>query len=473
MRPTEIWRSTALRAALLTAALSLLAFVLVGAVAFGLMQRELLHEQDQALRETFAVFANAYEHEDGRRDFTDTLRAYMRAAPHRQRLFRARSAQGRVLAGNFTPQHALSDGWLSVPGTALGLNTDTHYRLLTGRVHDLTLTVGASQHSIDALETFASQGFALALLFLALIALGGGGWLGVRAQRRLDAIGRTMDRVAAGDLAARVPRSGRGDDIDRLAAQLNQALDRLQATVEGIRQVSVDIAHDLKTPLGRLKIRLLDAQERQARGEKTVEALDAALAQADQLNTTFEALLRIARLEGGAREARFACVDLHEVAATLHEIYAEVAADGGMTLETAYRATQAASVRGDRELLVQLGANLIENALRHCPAGTRIELAVETEGDGVALVVRDDGPGIPAAERERVLRRFYRLDKSRTRPGSGLGLSLVKAIAGFHGARLALEDARPGLRVSVLFFADTCSADTCAADARGPSALYP
>lgn len=451
MRPTDVWHSTALRAALLTAALSLLAFAAVGAVAYQFMQSELLREQDQALRETFTVFTRAYENGEGRGDFIDTLRAYVRAAPQHRRLYRAQVADsGRLLAGNFTPRTPLPQGWSARSGTALGLETDTAYRLLTGRVHDVTLTVGVSQQSVDTLESLALQGFSSALLVLALIAFGGGGWLGVRAQRRLDAIGRTMDRVAAGDLSARVPERGRGDDIDRLAIQLNQALGRLQATVEGIRQVSVDIAHDLKTPLGRLKIRLLDAQESQARGEDAGVALAAALTQADHLNAVFEALLRIARLESGARQARFDCVDLNEVLSFAHEIYAEVAVDAGMSLTLNTSAAQA-DVRGDRELLVQLVANLIENTLRHCPAGTRIELGIAAEGEALTLTVRDDGPGIPAAERERVLRRFYRLDKSRSRPGSGLGLSLVKAIAGFHGAELKLDDARPGLRVSMRF----------------------
>ncbi len=453
MRPTEIWRSTALRAALLTAALSLLAYLLIGAVAYHLMQRELLREQDQTLRETFTVLANAYEKDSDQHDFVDMLRAYVQAAPLRQRLFLARTQKGRMLAGNFTPKRPLPEGFLSVPGTALGLRREARYRLLTGRIHDLELTVGASQRAIDAMESFTAQGFALATLFLALIALGGGGLLGMRAQRRLNAIGRTMEKVAAGDLASRVPRDGRKNDIDQLAAQLNQALNHLQATVEGIRQVSVDIAHDLKTPLSRLKIRLLEAQARAIHGEAVSEELEAALAQVDHLNATFEALLRIARLEGGACEARFECIYLNEITATLHEIYAEVAEDAKMTLETA-RSTKRSSVHGDRELLIQLGANLIENALRHCPPGTRITLGIEMHGKSPALVVRDNGPGIPTEERERVLRRFYRLDKSRSHPGSGLGLSLVKAIAGFHGARLVLEDAHPGLKVSVQFPTD-------------------
>lgn len=448
MRPNEWLNSTPLRVALMYAALSLLAFLVAGAVAYQFMKWELQREQDRSIREMFSVIANAYE--GGRPDFMDTLNAYIRATPDHARLFLVFSDQGQQIAGNFTPAFVLRPGWNTLAGRDLGLEPDGYYRLYTGRVHGVDLTVGASGQQIDDLESLAINGYAWAFLFVALVTLGGGGVLASRVQRRLDAIHSTMDRVASGDLYARVPVSGR-DDIDRLAVKLNKALDRLATNVEGVRQVSVDIAHDLKTPLGRLKIRLMKANDLQQKGLPVGDQIDLAVDQVDHINAIFEALLRIARIESGARKARFDSVDLSEMCATLLDIYEDVATDAAMILTYKKTDISEAWIRGDRDLLVQMLSNLIENAIRHCPAGTHIEIGLSEVSGGFLLSVQDDGPGIPEPERESVLRRFYRLEKSRTMPGSGLGLSLVKAIADLHEARLKLEDSNPGLRVSVTF----------------------
>jgi signal transduction histidine kinase len=257
-----------------------------------------------------------------------------------------------------------------------------------------------------------------------VLALAGGAALAISVQRRMQAIATTMSQVSEGELAARIELTGNGDDIDMLSMQVNDALERLAATFESMRQVSVDIAHDLKTPLNRLRLVIEDAMEAQREGKDVALQLADARAESDQINATFDALLRIAQIESGARKSRFARVDLVAVMVEIDEVFSEVAEDARKSL-TPEIEVSVADVLGDRELLIQLFSNLVENAIRHTPHGTAIAVGVSATANEVTAWVADNGPGIPVDEREQVLRRLYRLEQSRTSPGSGLGLSLV------------------------------------------------
>lgn len=274
--------------------------------------------------------------------------------------------------------------------------------------------------------------------------------MGFRARRRFAAVSETMGRVAHGELAARVPLLGKGDDIDLLSADINDALARLETSIEGVRQGSSDIAHDLKSPLNRLRITIEEAIRKAERGVVVDDDLREAVEEMERVNHTFDALLRIAQIEAGARKARFKIVDLNEILTTLADLYEGFADDNAKTIEISL-ANENCLVHGDRELLLQMYSNLVENAVRHSGSGTRIRLASSCLPKGVTSIVEDDGPGIPIEEHERVFRRLYRLEHSRTTAGSGLGLSLVRAVAELHGAIVTLEDAQPGLRVRVDF----------------------
>jgi signal transduction histidine kinase len=221
-------------------------------------------------------------------------------------------------------------------------------------------------------------------------------------------------------------------------------LDRIQNLMQGLQQISSDIAHDLRTPLTRLRQRLELAHRRQASVEGLRAALEASIRDADGILETFGALLRIAQIEAGTRKAGFTQVDLSALLEELVEAYQPVADEKGQSLTPAIGA--GLHVAGDRELLAQLFANLIENAVRHAPAGAALTVQAEAVERAVRAVVSDNGPGIPAGLREKVFQRFYRLETSRTTPGSGLGLSLAGAIASLHGSELSLEDNAPGLR---------------------------
>jgi signal transduction histidine kinase len=240
---------------------------------------------------------------------------------------------------------------------------------------------------------------------------------------------------------------GTHDEIDQLIASLNAMLGRIQQLMDGLRQVSSDIAHDLRTPLGRLRQHLEDARERATTTADYDAATEAAIAEADELLETFSALLRIAQVEAGAQKSAFAELDLSALVAA--SARPTSLPPRMATMRSTSRSRMASSFTGDRQLLAQMISNLVENALRHTPDGSTVTLALRRAQTGFELEVADNGPGIPEAERGKVFDRFYRLDRSRSTAGSGLGLALVKAIAGLHGLTIELLDRKPGLGVVV------------------------
>lgn len=445
----SLLRSTPFRLALAFAALFIFSFLTSSYVAFDLIRRDLDSRYDGRISEMYRVISQTYSDSDVQ-DLIDATKVHIAATPGRQSLFLLQASDGRVLAGNIAPL-PIKEGWSDLPSEQIGIDDDYSYRVFAGHVGPYLLAVGTSNEETGELEEIVLASLGWASTIVLGLAVVGGGFLAGRVQRRLDAVRGTLEQVAHGQLGARIPLLGKGDDVDLLSRDINGALERLAMTVEGMRQVSTDIAHDLKTPLNRLKIRLEDALEKQERGAATTDDLSAALMETDQINQTFEALLRIAQIESGARKARFAQVDLAEVLGSLVEIYSDVAEDMGQELAADIATGGETLMQGDRELLTQMFANLIENAMRHCPRGSRIQLDLRTGADGIAVSVADNGPGVPEEEREKVFRRLYRLEKSRSPPGTGLGLSLVKAIVELHDGSIRLEDAGPGLRVVATF----------------------
>jgi signal transduction histidine kinase len=247
-----------------------------------------------------------------------------------------------------------------------------------------------------------------------------------------------------------VATRGTGDDLDQLASTLNRMLDRIEVLMDSLRQVSSDVAHDLRTPLSRLYHRLEDARTHARSVADYESAIDAALGEAERLLETFSALLRIAQVEGASPRAGFRDVDLTAVTEAVCDAYRLDAEAAGHQL--AAMVSQGVTVSGDQELLTQALANLVENALRHTPSGTCISVRLTGDSQaGVLLSVEDDGPGVAVADLPRLTDRFYRAERSRTTSGNGLGLSLVSAVAELHGAKLSLDAMEPGLRVSLSF----------------------
>lgn len=313
----------------------------------------------------------------------------------------------------------------------------------------VSLTVGLDVFGITEAQEAIVRAFGWAAGAGLFLALSGGLLLSHGFLRRVDEVNRATAAIIAGNLGERIRTDGSGDELDRLGRNLNTMLDRLQASMEGLKQVSNDIAHDLRTPLSRVKQRLQAAQEEASSVSEYRSAVDEALTQTDTALATFGALLRIAQIESHSRKTRFRRLDLSALLTRLLTIYAPVAEDLGKSL--AAQAEPDLAVLGDEELLVQLFVNLIENALGHTPPGARVDLILRREGQEAVVEVRDDGPGIPVEEREKVFRRFYRLDRSRTTAGSGLGMALVAAVASLHGVPVHLDDNGPGLVVRLRF----------------------
>jgi signal transduction histidine kinase len=289
-------------------------------------------------------------------------------------------------------------------------------------------------------------------LFMAalLLAIMGGVLVSRFFLSRTDAIAKACRAIMDGNLKTRVPVRGTEDELDRLAHTINSMLDRIAGLMENVRQVTNDIAHDLRTPVTHLRHRLEHARLKAGSAEDYDKALEAAIATSDEILALFAALLRIAQIEGGARRAGFAPVELKDLLGQLREIFGPVADDARHSLIVS--APEPAVIRGDRELMVQLFSNLIENAIVHTPDGTRIELALAVAKDGVTVSVSDDGPGVPENEHHKLFQPLYRYEASRSRPGYGLGLALVSAIAELHGARLrTASGAHGGFCISIVF----------------------
>ena len=441
--------NSAFRLAIIFSGLFLTTFLVAGVLAYQIILSDLRDRLDENLHQTFELIARSYADND-MEDLVSTVQSYALAAQDNDRVFFLADASGKKLAGNVA-RADVAQGLTSVEETAFGGSSSDSYRSLRGSFSGYQLVIGAGFSETQELGGLALTSFLWAGVLASVIAVVAGAVLANAVQRRMQAIAVTMAQVGRGDLAARIPLRRNGDDVDILAGQVNAALERLAALVEGMRQVSVDIAHDLKTPLNRLTIIIEGALDLAAKDQDNSAELAQAQDEAAQINATFEALLRIAQLESGSRRERFAPVPLAPVLDVLAEAYTDVAEESGQVLTLGTVPAQDTVVLGDRDLLTQLFANLIENAIRHAGPGSRIELTVTRHGNVVAVGVADDGPGIPEAERESVFRRLYRLGKSRTTPGNGLGLSLVKAIADLHGATIVLGDRQPGLLITVSF----------------------
>lgn len=282
-----------------------------------------------------------------------------------------------------------------------------------------------------------------------LLAGMGGVFFSLRFMRRIDAIARTCQSIISGKFNDRIALRGSGDELDRLAAAINNMLDRISTLLDNLRQVSSDVAHDLRTPLTHLRSRLEEARAKAVTMDDYAELVAHAIEDTDHLLVIFAALLRISQVESGSRLAAFSALSLSELLERVYEMYRPVAEDAHQML--LHEIQKSVLIRGDGELLTQLFSNLIENAIRHAPPGTRILLRLTASGGTVTAAVEDNGPGIPAAERDKVFRRFYRLTGSRTTPGNGLGLALVAAIANLHAAKIELADNRPGVCLRLSF----------------------
>jgi signal transduction histidine kinase len=375
-------------------------------------------------------------------------------------LYLVTTATGEGLAGNvgsLEPGVLDHPGWLETNYRRLEAPEGNDHRALVQVVQlpgGFRLLVGRDLEERERLFAIIANAGQWSLALVIVLGLAGGFFVSRRVLNRIEAMTETAQTIMAGDLAGRLPVAGTGDELDRLAEHLNAMLERIEALMRGLKEVSDNIAHDLKTPLTRLRNRCEQALRGSAGVDDYRAALEATIAESDDLIRTFDALLMIARAEAGQARDNMTEFDAAEIARDVGELYEPLADEKGIALTV--DAPAAAPVRGNRELVSQALANLIDNAIKYAGPngevnGTPAEIVVKAGNDGerISLSVADRGPGIAEADRGRVVERFVRLEQSRSEPGSGLGLSLAAAVARLHGGELKLEDNHPGLRTTI------------------------
>jgi signal transduction histidine kinase len=364
-------------------------------------------------------------------------------------------SDGRKLVGNLAAVPRVEgwneSGWSSSANQAAMSGDDDHQLWGAGKFLDdgSFLFVGQDAFRVLAAQEAIVAAFAwssgIALVIASLLGL----LMSRNFLRRIDDINRTSRLIMDGQLKQRIPVRGTSDEIDRLSLNLNQLFDRNQSLLESLKQVTTSIAHDLRTPLSRLRQDLEETRARRMKLEDYRAAVDAAITDSDKLLGTFAALLRIAQIESGTRKSGFRNFDLSALVSRVASAYEPVAEDEGKAFTASVQ--PGIMFHGDSELLLQMTANLIENAIRHTPPGARIEVRLDYAPEASTLTIADTGPGIPIDMCERVFERFFRMESSRTTSGNGLGLALVGAVAELHGVSVQLEDNQPGLRALLRF----------------------
>jgi signal transduction histidine kinase len=359
-------------------------------------------------------------------------------------------ADGKRLAGNLSNLPA-TDGWsdIAIPDPQRGKDPKYFRVKIVHLDNGYRLVVGDDLGSKEDIRRAFLGALGWALLAFLVLTLTAGALLSSAFLSRVDAIARTAEAISNGDLGSRVPLQGTNDNFDRLSATLNRMLDQIQRLMESLSQVSNDIAHALRTPLGRLRQKLEVARANAGANSEYTKTIDAALEETDNILDTFSALVRIAQIESGTRTAGFREIDLSKLFETVSEAFSAAGEDEGKTLT----AKIAPSIKfwGDGDLISEMLANLLDNAIRHTAQGAHIEVSLVNHGSQLVASVADDGPGVPPSEQDRIFRRFYRLERSIGTAGTGLGLSLVAAVAELHGMKFCATDNKPGLRVTLSF----------------------
>ncbi|WP_341898852.1 ATP-binding protein [Ferrovibrio terrae] len=441
----KVLRSTAMRLALVFAGLFMIATLLLG----GLLWWNTAGYLD---RETDAVItADTRAIGDRLRDFglagaVQTMSERIAADSDGRAIYLLTDPRLRPLGGNVDAwplKVGAGAGWYEIElvhrdrlhvSRLLHVVLPGNFQLLVGR--DVQDRVEIRNLFLRGLAWAGAAALALAFF---------GAWLIRRAvEHRIEGINRTATAIVQGDLARRVPLRDTDDEFDQLVATINRMLDQMQHLIEGVRNVSNAIAHDLRTPLAETRARLETLLRQPAGTEASLDGIAAAIADIDRLIGVFNALLRLAELDSGLRRAGFARIDLSALVEDAAELYGPAAEAKGITLTC--EAEAGLGVDGDRYLLAQAVGNLLDNAVKYTPAGGSIRLSAGQSDGHLMLAVADSGPGIPDAERGRVTERFYRGDTSRHAEGVGLGLSLVEAVARLHGGTLQLDGNNPGLR---------------------------
>lgn len=407
-------------------------------------------QTDETIRTEINSLAEHYR-EFGLVQLVQIIRERSAGRPGRRGIYLLASPDLNPLAGNLTAWPAAAKGEPGWIDFLIESGSDPGGKPQVARAHSFVLTggfrllVGRDTTERSELRRLIGESLVAALVLSTLLAVLGGVIMSRNLLRRIDAINRGSHAILAGDLKRRMPVRGSGDEFDQLAGNLNDMLDRIEQLMAGMRNVGNDIAHDLRSPISRLRSRL-EVTLLKAQDAETYRAtLDETVAEIENILGTFNAILAIALAESGALRDEFEGLDLGPLLDDVAELYAPLAEENGSPL--AVETAPGLNLQGNRHLLSQALANLLDNAVKYGAGAGPIRVSAKSDRSGLEIVVADSGPGIPAEQRDEVLKRFVRLEGSRSAPGSGLGLALVAAVAQLHGWDLSLEDNEPGLRV--------------------------
>jgi signal transduction histidine kinase len=433
--------TTSFRLALMGATLSALAACIVFAIIYFATAGSLRAQLDRDIRNEIAELPAAGS--------PVLLRQAVDQAVHDAppNLFYALvAADGQKLAGNVRPAR-IYPGWHTYRADRdrLPPKIDAMRGFAVQTLNGSILLVAENASALVDLNEIIIQAFGFGFGVTLLLGLAGGALVGRSSLRQIEAISAASREIMAGDLSRRIEPPGRGDEYDHLAASLNAMLARIERLMGEVRNATNDIAHDMRSPLARLRETLELARRRALDKSEFDMVIDESLVQLDECLSRFSAMLRLAQIETGSRRAGFATIDLSALLRNLAETYEIVAEEGGQSLT--HNIAPGSFIEGDRDLLNQLFANLIENAIRHAGPTAHIDLHAQ----GRIVHISDDGPGIPSAEHARIFQRFVRLDQSRHSPGSGLGLAIVAAIAELHDAEVRIENRHPGVMIEIKF----------------------
>lgn len=452
MKGLSSFSSGAFRFALLIAGM----FALGSLILFGVVEHSIRSYAAEAtvvgLKSETSILTEDWP-DGGKAELINTIN-HRQKSPYEQPFqYLFTDARGHRLAGDL-PLGAAKIGWSKVtlvddrPARSEHADPEILQTLGTRLADGSMLVVGTDTFDVQKLRHHLASFTIWLSIGITVLVLIGGYFIGLVFLRRLERVNAAVARIMAGSLSERLPTIGMSPEFDRLSRNLNEMLDRIAGLMKGLRQVSTDIAHDLRTPLTRLQQRLETMRASGSVAAYEAET-DAALAQIEEIHVIFRALLRIGLIEGGERRQELSPFDLSELVERVTQAYQPVMDDAGRRFSV--QIEPRLSALGDNELLAQLLTNLIDNALVHTPEGTAIGVSLLADDHHPTITVADTGPGVPSNKHQKILTRFYRLDESRHTPGAGLGLALVAAIASLHHAELLIEDNRPGLRVRLRF----------------------
>lgn len=453
MKAAELLRSSSFRLSFIYMLLFAGSVLLLLGFIYWSTVSHMSRQTDAIIEAEITGLAEQYR-QGGLNDLVKAIKQRVKRDPDSSSVYLIASPSYTPFAGNINswPNTRLDeDGWLNfelkdIRADGQIFQARARPFVLQGGLH---LLVGRDIRDLRATQNLIINALVWGMVLTLALALAGGIVMSRSMLKRLDRINLASREIMAGDLQRRIETGGTKDEFDQLAVNLNAMLDEIERLMAGFSQVTDNVAHDLRTPLTRLRARLEHLRSRFNTGSPDFDYVEQSINDADQLLTTFGALLRIARIEAGALKENFCDVELATLAADAAELYGVVAKEKQLDFDLQLEASPV--VHGDRDLLFQATINLLDNAIKYSPKEGRIKLRVTDHEHKPVISVSDSGPGIPAEERDKVLQRFYRMDSSRSQAGSGLGLSLVAAVAEMHNAKLKLGDNHPGVIAELEF----------------------